>query len=521
MIQVCDKQREQNSVNAQMILSEILRIFDRLVRTIDKLRSELTDVRDENKELRQQKNHISEQLELAQARLREQASMDAPAVSPPICRERPLPGHQYTATLITNAIKLGIRVGFRAAEDVIAIAFDWFGIDQKVPSHDAIEQWTLRLGVASLQDPFTKDDRVLWMADHSSQIGKEKVLVIVGIALDDLPPSGETLPLEKMKVLAIVPGKSWKKEDVEREYRALAERIGPPVYLLCDGASELRDPAESLEKDGQKTIVLGDLKHHAANVLEKEIGRTEQFKSFMNQVGLTRNRVQQTELSHFAPPPIKQKSRFMNLGSLLRWGAMVLHHLDDVSSDARQGISHERMEEKFGWLREFSDELGQWRHAQDVIDCSLKVINHHRLDEHTAEKVESALEESVPDWQSGDTFASRIGEQLLTWTKESASSLLPGDQCWSSTEILESLFGRFKQLERQHSKGGFTQLIAALPTLCLDVTREMVREAFQRVNSPGLRQWLRKTLGRTLTARRNAAYHEYRRKTRNPAPSTA
>ena len=30
-----------------------------------------------------------------------------------------------------------------------------------------------------------------------------------------------------------------------------------------------------------------------------------------------------------------------------------------------------------------------------------------------------------------------------------------------STEILESSFGLYKQLERQHSKGGFTTLLAA------------------------------------------------------------
>ena len=64
------------------------------------------------------------------------------------------------------------------------------------PSHDAIKQWPRRLGVASLQNTFTRDDRVLWMADHSSQIGKEHLLVIFGVALDDLPPPGQTLSQE-------------------------------------------------------------------------------------------------------------------------------------------------------------------------------------------------------------------------------------------------------------------------------------------------------------------------------------
>lgn len=168
----------------------------------------------------------------------------------------------------------------------------------------------------------------------------------------------------------MIPGQSWKKEDVEREYLKLAGQIGAPEYLLSDGAIELREPAEKLEKDGRKTIVLGDLKHHAANVLEKEIGGGERFQSFVNEVGLTRNRAQQTELDQFAPPTLRSKSRFMNLGPLLRWSTMVLYHLNHPDSQSRSKISTERMEQKLGWLREYALDLERWNQCQAVIECS-------------------------------------------------------------------------------------------------------------------------------------------------------
>jgi hypothetical protein len=485
------------------------------------MRSQIADLQRRVRELEKRLSDTTSQLRNAHAELLQRASTERPMISHPIQCEKPLPGHQFGVTLIAAAIELAKRVGFRAASDALEILFGLLKIDQKVPSHDAIEQWTLRLGGASLKETFTKGDRVLWMADHSSQIGKERVLLIIGIALHDLPPPGETLCLERMKVLAIVPGQSWKKEDVEREYRKLAERIGAPVYLLCDGAVELRDPAQKLEKDGQKTIVLGDLKHHAANVLEKEIGRCERFKSFMSQVGLTRNRVQQTELSHFAPPPIKQKSRFMNLRSLLNWASMVLHHLDDPGSDSRKGISDQRMEEKLGWLREFANDVVQWNQCQAVIDRMLETINRQGLGSQTAELVNSSLKAHDTNWHNDNTSATRIGLQLVEWIGQSSSKLHEGERGWLSTEILESLFGRFKQLERQHSKGGFTRLIAALPTLCMRVSGEAVRIGFGRVDSPLLRKWIANTLGTTLTARRNAAYQEYRTKTCDHAISPA
>lgn len=107
---------------------------------------------------------------------------------------------------IAASVELGKRIGSRATAFVWSFIFDLFGIERKAPSHDIIEQWTLRLGVAGLQDTLTKDQRTLWLADHSHQIGKERVLLIIGVALDNLPPVGRTLQLEHMKVLAIVPG---------------------------------------------------------------------------------------------------------------------------------------------------------------------------------------------------------------------------------------------------------------------------------------------------------------------------
>ena len=325
--------------------------------------------------------------------------------------------------------------------------FSAMNVPLKVPSHDAIRQWVSRAGVGELEDTFNNDQETLWMSDHSSQIGQEKVLLIIGIDVKSLPEPGRTLCLDDVKVLAVVPGQKWKKEDVAREYQKLAARIGAPRYLLCDGATELREPAENLEKDGRKTVVLGDLKHHAANVLEKEIGRSERFKTFLSQIGLTRNRIQQTELSHFAPPPLKQKSRFMNLGPLLKWAAMVLHHLGTPESEARTGITPERMTEKLGWLEEYRDDLEHWEACQELIDKTLNFINHEGLSRGTSDRLWRHLGASLKaSWSYYETFH-RVFSGLFQFVQQSEQQLQVGERAWLSTEILESLFGRFKRLE--------------------------------------------------------------------------
>lgn len=501
--------------NSRLSRSALRRRLQRTRRKVGKQAQLIAGLRRENQVLATKVRLADEQRRIAQQQLTHQQSLPTITPANALFGDRPLPGHQFGVKLIAASIELAKKIGFRATEYVWSLLFELLGIDLKVPSHDAIEQWTLRFGVAQLQSTFTSEQRVLWMADHSSQIGKERVLLIIGIALEDLPPAGQPLQLTQMKVLAIVPGEQWKKEDVAREYRKLAEQIGPPVYLLCDGAVELREPAEKLIKDGKATVVLGDLKHHAANLLEKEIGRDERFKTFMSEVGLTRNRVQQTELSHFAPPPLRQKSRFMNLGPLLNWASMVMYHLNDPDSAARTGVDDDRIEQKLGWLRDFADELVQWKNCQEVIEQSLSVINFGGLDANSVASLKSAFASLDVDLQTPSSGASRIAAQLVAWVERAAASLHCGDRAGLSTEILESLFGRYKRLERQHSKGGFTRLIGAFPALCSQVDTKSVRESFERLRAKDLNAWLSEKLPKTLSSRRNQAYQEFRQKSRN------
>jgi len=90
-----------------------------------------------------------------------------------------------------------------------------------------------------------------------------------------------------------------------------------------------------------------------------------------------------------------------------------------------------------------------------------------------------------------------------------------------STEILESAFGRYKQLEGQHSKSGFTGLLACFPALLKPTTAAGVREAFRRVSAKDVNKWVKKHFSSTVTSRRNAAYAEYKAALKNATAEPA
>jgi hypothetical protein len=305
-------------------------------------------------------------------------------------------------------------------------------------------------------------------------------------------------------VLAVEPGTTWKREDMAGAYEALAARFGVPRAVLVDGAVELREGAEVLQTQRPDTIVLGDFKHKAANVLKSVVGGDERFAEFQTHVGRTRAAIQQTELAHLVPLSAKPKSRFMNLAATLHWAAMVLWLLDHPEATGRRSITPERLEDKLSWLRQYAADVAIWGACQRVVSAGVTFINEQGLFRGAAEQFRQLVAAELTQDASRE-----VAERLLAFLRESEAHLREGERLPLSTEILESSFALYKQLERQHSKGGFTSLLATFGSLLRPTTPETIRKAFTRVSVKDAQRWIKNHITETLTAKRQTAYREF------------
>ena len=220
------------------------------------------------------------------------------------------------------------------------------------------------------------------MADHSCQIGADKVFVVLAVRASEMPPPGTALKHEDLHVLIVEPGTQWKTEDVAKSYEKLAETYGVPLALVVDGAPELRE----------------------------SMGATS---------------------STMATEVKERLLEFTRLGDAAhRWPTIPDQH------------------------RDFGVEF--W------IDCDSRLR-------------------------------------------------MSGSASWHRTAInqISSPTGTIKQLERQHSKGGLTSLLAAFGSLLRPVTPQSVKRDFARTSVKQMRAWVTKNLGTTLTSKRQTAYKEF------------
>ena len=480
--------RKKQAENCRRLKKEQAQLQERF----RELEAELQRERDANRRLREEARRVE------CAAMSEVESRRWPD-DPPLAR------HGYGVKMMSLCVNVARRVGLRAAEAVLKIVFDWLGIAASVPSWTAIRTWMQRLGVAALEEPAEPADDWVWLADHSNQIGPEKVLVVLGVRASQLPPPGTPLRHEDLQVLAVKPGTTWKTQDVADVYESLAAKHGAPRAVLCDGAAELRDAAEVLRKSRPDTIVLGDFKHRAANVLKSVVGGDPRFAELQTHLGQTRSAIQQTELAHLVPPGVRSKARFMNIATTLRWATTMLWLLDTPDAKGRAAITAERLEDKLGWLRPFVADIARWSACQQVVSTGLTFINEQGLSRGAADR----FRELVTDSCAAHAASRDVAERLTTFLRDAESLLTDGERLPLSTEILESSFGLYKQLERQHSKSGFTSLIATFGSLLRPATPTTIRAAFDRVKVKDIHQWLQTNLPKTLTAKRLATYKEF------------
>ena len=513
-MKVSTKDRQQrnssHSKTTREIPKRLRRKFNSAEKRLEEQTKALARARQENDQLKIENQLLRtnvHQLQETDQHQRRFASVER------FCEERGVVDHKFGARMIALCVNLARSMGFRSVPVALNQIFDALGITACVPSHDSIEHWSKRVGLAQLKKSRHRHKDWLWIVDHSNQIGQEKVLVILGIPASKLPPPGHTLSLDRLEVLAIVPGKSWKRDDVRKVYRQVAQHSGTPRFVVCDGAVELRETVDVLEKTGRNVLVLRDFKHFAANRFEKLVGKSQAFKSFSAAMGRTRCQVQQTELAHLTPPSLKTKARFMNIEPIVRWARLILMVLDDPHCEAMAEVDRDRVVEKLGWVKAYRDDVESWGCCCDLIDRSLRWINTQGLSRDSGQRLEEYL--SISRTWSVESTEGQLRAMLIQFAYDSGKQMCRGERAWLSSEAIESAFGRYKCREAQHSRSGFTGLIVSLPSLLRQWTPTEIRQSLADVRTKDVRQWTKENIGPTVAGRRAKAYQTLRQRTEN------
>jgi hypothetical protein len=191
----------------------------------------------------------------------------------------------------------------------------------------------------------------------------------------------------------------------------------------------------------------------------------------------------------------------MNIDVLVRWGAQLLNVMDHPEPLGDLQIDIERLEANLGCIRAFRTDLEDWRELLEVIEVTETLVRHQGVYRGVHRELKARLSALAHRARSRAVSAHLVAFLAQESLKAKANECLLG-----SSEVIESVFGKFKHIERDQAKAGFTGLILSLAAMVSTTTAEVVQQALATVTTQKVLTWCKQTLGPSVQAKRRKAF---------------
>jgi hypothetical protein len=88
------------------------------------------------------------------------------------------------------------------------------------------------------------------------------------------------------------------------------------------------------------------------------------------------------------------------------------------------------------------------------------------------------------------------GTAIVRFVKEEKAK--EGERLLGSSEVIESVFGKFKRLAGTHAKSGITGLLLAVGAMVSETGLKIVKQALESTKTKHVLEWCREKLGKTV-----------------------
>ncbi len=400
----------------------------------------------------------------------------------------------------------------------------YFWLRRKMPSHTAIRDWILQVGYYKLTT-IQKSQDWIGMIDLSIQIGAKKCLLILGVHASTLLKK-KPLTFEDVHVLHIELLEKTSGPIICEVIKKSEEKVGRYRQFCHDQGSDIisatRLYAENIQAtEGRQIPITHDIAHKIANLLAVEVEELR-WAEFAKKAAKVKQKLQLTKWAPLCPPSQRSKARYMNLDEMVSWAKKNLAHLNKVTNEHQQTVTKNLCEKKskealealldqFGWIRSYEhiiQEVGELLLIGGIVRQKIRTEGLHKK---TSEELEQALL-NLTVGKRADQFAGKLIDFVTDQTKDLEQIAL------GSTEIIESSFGKMKQLMDEDTKDGFTPFILSLAACMGTLDLDTVQAALRTCSKKQVKAWAALNVGETVYSQRRRLFNPFRRRKKEQEP---
>jgi hypothetical protein len=356
--------------------------------------------------------------------------------------------------------------------------------------------------VYKLTRPKVSADDWVWIADHTQQLGPEKCLLILGVRLSALRAGSCHLTHQDMEPITLHPVRKSNGDVVYKQLEAAVQKTGVPRAIVSDHGPDLRAGIRHFCDQHSTTRAVYDITHKAASMVKAFLTYDDAWERFSQFATRMKQQVTMTDLAALAAPAQRTKARDMNVARLGRWATKVLEVLDaDRSFPDTQPLSSHPNVAKVTGLEAFREDIAVWNAIFEVVTLVEDAVRQEGFCAHCVERVETQLR--TREWLP---HVSNFAEDLLQFVRDESAKARPGERLLGSREVIESVFGKLKAIEKGHANQGGTSLVVSAAALVAPTTLRVVREAMETVSTKDAQTWYRDAVGLSVHTQRRRLF---------------
>ena len=373
--------------------------------------------------------------------------------------------------------------------EVMNFVFPSLGLPEV--SHVSVRDWVLKAGLDAYKPhrrDLTAETAYAVIMDESITIAEHKILLTLKTPAEH---PGGPLSRSDVEVVDIHVGSSHKSGDVSEAVNRVAAAAGrAPEYAVTDNGSNLVKGIAEAGVRGHR-----DISHTFGTYLKAVYGADEEFISLTKAIGNARHYAL-TDVDYLMPNNMRALARWMNVFDWVKWAKDLMEACGTLTARERGMYSF------------------VWRHGalveelSEVMSCFRRVLTLCKgsgLSRRTATQCAAIINRELLG--RGDRLT-RLGSMMVGYFSRETTMLRSDEDVHTvSSDIIESLFGDFKERKSPNRMYGVTGFILVMPlktklSTLQRAARFDFKAALERNRIADIKIWERNNLPANLAAKR-------------------
>jgi len=341
--------------------------------------------------------------------------------------------------------------------------------------------WTKKQGISQFRErEFYQHQKWVLIADESIQFGNKKLLLVLAVPEDRCSQS-KSLSYKDLTPLILKTSASWKSDEIVSEIKHDID-LSQVSYCISDTGNNLTRTFKLLNCKH-----IADVNHKFTLIIQSVYEKNRLLDEYTKALSSLRAQKSMSKIARIVPPNQRIMNRFMNLKPLFKWGTRMIHLLDNnefTDDDEKAALFFLEP------LREFVIDTYQ---ILIRLHKMQKILKNKGFDDNSAKEAMKIFSNMKSD------NALKIRKQLDEYFTD-LTSKAEGKTICCSSDIIESCFGKYKEVVKGNKTVGISDLCLCIAAMTGKNNLDEISQAMETISIKRVKEWKTKNITKTLFA---------------------